>query len=116
MTSERDHVQGMVVRASHQWKIWWQSRFHGFPRASPAFAGVTFDLNASTTVSFSGDVHLHAWLAHQFSGVAPWCGRLNGLNRGGPLLVDRYTIMNRGVNRQGMEIYDIVGIHLTKNN
>lgn len=29
---------------------------------------VTFDLNASTTVSFSGDVHLHAWLAHQFSG------------------------------------------------
>lgn len=35
---------------------------------------------------------------------------------GGPLLVDRYTIINRGVNRQGMEIYDIVGIHLTKNN
>lgn len=35
---------------------------------------------------------------------------------GGPLLVDRYTIINRGVNRQGMEICDIVGIHLTKNN
>lgn len=30
--------------------------------------GMSFALNASTSVSFSGDVHLHAWLAHQFSG------------------------------------------------
>ncbi|CAK9094777.1 Uncharacterized protein SCF082_LOCUS44533 [Durusdinium trenchii] len=29
---------------------------------------MSFALNASTSVSFSGDVHLHAWLAHQFSG------------------------------------------------
>lgn len=29
---------------------------------------MSFDLNASTRVSFAGEVHLHAWLAHQFSG------------------------------------------------
>ena len=30
---------------------------------------MTFPLNASTTVSFGGEVHLHAWLDHQFSGA-----------------------------------------------
>ncbi|CAJ1376055.1 unnamed protein product [Effrenium voratum] len=29
---------------------------------------MSFALNASTNVSFAGEVHLHAWLAHQFSG------------------------------------------------
>ena len=29
---------------------------------------MTFPLNASTTISFGGQVHLHAWLDHQFSG------------------------------------------------
>ena len=29
---------------------------------------MSFDLNASTTVNFSGNVHLHGWLSHSFSG------------------------------------------------
>mmetsp|Transcript_126991 Transcript_126991/g.179207 ORF Transcript_126991/g.179207 Transcript_126991/m.179207 type:complete len:1000 (+) Transcript_126991:70-3069(+) len=29
---------------------------------------MTFPLNASTTISFGGQVHLHAWLDHKFSG------------------------------------------------
>ena len=29
---------------------------------------MSFDLSASTTVTFSGPVHLHGWLSHSFSG------------------------------------------------
>ena len=32
-------------------------------------ADLRFSLNASTTVSFTGDVHVHGLLAHQFSGT-----------------------------------------------
>jgi len=31
---------------------------------------MTFDLSASTSVSFAGERHLHAWLSHQFSGTS----------------------------------------------
>ncbi|CAE7722643.1 CPK5 [Symbiodinium pilosum] len=31
---------------------------------------MTFPLNASTEVSFTGDVHLHGWLSHRFSGAS----------------------------------------------
>lgn len=36
---------------------------------APAMAkAMTFPLSASTTVSFTGPVHLHGWLCHSFSG------------------------------------------------
>ena len=73
--SERHHGYWLV-----------SGRSGGIPVAeigSPRLAGVTFDLNASTTVSFSGDVHLHAWLAHQFSGREGLRG-----NGGCPLLMN----------------------------
>lgn len=45
--------------------------FFFFTRSQNHFpmADLRFSLNASTTVSFTGDVHVHGLLAHQFSGT-----------------------------------------------